>query len=118
MLPLLEQWPQGLDTPLGEMGTHLSGGEKQKVALARALLLRPSILLLDETTNALSIEHESAILKKLFEVIPTIILSSHRPSCYAQLDHIFKIDQKQLQPMILQKPLLQRTLSENPFLYA
>lgn len=93
---LLQQLPQGLDTPLGEMGTKLSGGEKQKIALARALLLKPSILLLDETTNALSIAQEQSILQTLFETIPTIILSSHRPSAHLNMDYVFKIHEKNI----------------------
>lgn len=94
---LLEQLPQGLDSIVGEMGTKLSGGEKQKIALARALLVKPFILLLDETTNALSIEHESQILDCLFDKIPTIILSSHRSSTHKKLDQILTITQGTVQ---------------------
>src|SRR5207248_777851 len=96
LIALLRQLPQGLDTPLGEMGTKLSGGEKQKIALARALLLKPAILLLDETTNALSIEQEQSLLQTLFETIPTIILSSHRPSAHLTMDYVFKIHDKNI----------------------
>ncbi len=98
LLAFVKQLPHGLDTPVGEMGTKLSGGEKQKIALARAFLLKPTILLLDETTNALSLEHEQIILDLLFESIPSIILSSHRPSAHQKLDQIFKIHDKQLLP--------------------
>lgn len=90
---LLRQLPEGLDSVVGEMGTKLSGGEKQKIALARALLLKPLILLLDETTNSLSIEHESQILDRLFDQIQTVILSSHRPSAHQKLDQILTLSQ-------------------------
>jgi ABC-type multidrug transport system fused ATPase/permease subunit len=91
LLSLIQQMPNGLDTLVGEMGIKLSGGEKQKVALARALLLKPDILLLDETTSSLSVESENAILHTLFSEISTVILTSHRTSMLHQVDRIIRI---------------------------
>jgi len=105
----LKQMPLGLDTLIGEMGIRLSGGEKQKVALARALLLKPDILLLDETTNALSIEAEKSILKIIFSEIPTVILVSHRLSAVASVDELYTLNDGKLQLSQL-TPLLEEVL--------
>ncbi len=93
LMEVIQQMPKGLDTVVGEMGIKLSAGEKQKVALARALLLKPDVLLLDETTNSLNTESERAILNILFYRIPTIILASHRLSTLNVLDQILKIEE-------------------------
>lgn len=90
---LVQQMPNGLDTLVGEMGIKLSGGEKQKVALARALLLKPEILLLDETTSALSLDSERDILEIIFSEISTVVLTSHRISMLEQVDRVIEIQQ-------------------------
>lgn len=92
----IQQMPNGLDTLVGEMGLKLSGGEKQKVALARALLLQPEILLLDETTNALSVDSERDILEIIFSEIPTVVLTSHRTSILEQVDRVIEIQNGKL----------------------
>lgn len=96
LMELIHQIPNGLDTLVGEMGIKLSGGEKQKVALARALLLKPNILLLDETTSSLSIENEREILDIIFSEIPTVILTSHRTSMLEQVNRVIKIQNGKL----------------------
>ena len=88
---LIQTLPNGLNSLVGEMGTKLSGGEKQKIALARALLLKPDILLLDETTSALNFESEKQVLNALSSIIPTIILASHRTSTLPYMDQILKL---------------------------
>jgi len=92
LIELIEKMPLGLETLVGEMGTKLSGGEKQKVALTRALLLKPDILLLDETTNSLNVESESQILEAIFSTIPTVIIATHRSSTLEQVDKILKLE--------------------------
>ena len=57
--------PQGLDTVVGERGVSLSGGQRQRIALARALVRRPALLLLDDTTSALDPATEGAVLGNL-----------------------------------------------------
>ncbi len=91
LLDTIEHMEKGFDTLVGEMGTKLSGGEKQKVALARALLLKPEILLLDETTSSLNNESEKKILKVLFSSIPTVILTSHKTSILGCVHKILKM---------------------------
>ncbi len=91
LMELIAQMPLGFDTLVGEMGIKLSGGEKQKVALARALLLRPDILLLDETTNSLNIESEQKLLNIIFQSIPTVILVCHKAISLPGLNRILRM---------------------------
>src|SRR5262249_35114557 len=71
----------GLDTIVGERGTLLSGGERQRISLARAILRRPRLLVLDEATNAIDVEAERAFLEGLVRQSPrpTIVIIAHRP---------------------------------------
>ena len=77
---LVGRLPQGLDTVVGERGVALSGGERQRAALARALLRRPRLLLLDDALSAVDAETESRILENLrgFLGLATLVLATHR----------------------------------------
>lgn len=77
--------PQGLDEVVGERGVRLSGGERQRLALARALIRRPRVLILDEATNALDLPSEARILARLaaLEWQPTLLIVAHRPEALA-----------------------------------
>jgi ATP-binding cassette subfamily C protein len=72
--------PQGLETWVGERGVRLSGGEKQRLALARALLRQPQLLILDEATSALDREHQQVILEalKTLHGQMTVLIVTHR----------------------------------------
>jgi ATP-binding cassette subfamily C protein len=72
----------GLDTNVGEMGSKLSGGQRQRLSLARALVTRPKVLVLDEVTSALDPETESSIVRNISRLRGefTIIVITHRPA--------------------------------------
>ncbi len=98
ILPFIEKLPQGLDTEVGERGLKLSGGEKQRVAIARTLVKDPPILLLDEATSALDSRTEQEILKTLRRLSEqrTTIAIAHRLSTIADADQILVLDQGRL----------------------
>ncbi|MCV3273981.1 type I secretion system permease/ATPase [Roseobacter sinensis] len=88
--------PEGLDMFIGEQGKHLSGGQKQGVALARLLLRRPKTLFLDEPTNAMDQRMQGQIIRRLEELNRTgvgLIISTHRQSLAAMADRLVVLDQ-------------------------
>ena len=86
--------PQGLDTIVGERGYRLSGGEKQRVALARLLLKAPALVVLDEATAHLDAESEAAVQRALAETLSgrTSLVIAHRLSTVRNADQILVID--------------------------
>jgi len=94
ILPFINRLPQGFDTQVGERGLKLSGGEKQRVAIARTLLKDPPIMLLDEATSALDSRTEQAILATLRKIARgrTSLAIAHRLSTIADADLINVID--------------------------
>lgn len=85
--------PQGMDQVIGEKGTKLSGGQRQRISIARALLRRPKLLILDEATTALDPETEAAIcrtLRGLREEV-TILAISHQPALREVADQVYQV---------------------------
>ncbi|MFU7528733.1 ABCB family ABC transporter ATP-binding protein/permease [Qipengyuania sp. ASV99] len=98
LMPLIERLPDGFDTTVGERGLKLSGGEKQRVAIARTLVKNPPILLLDEATSALDTRTEQEILGTLKRLAQgrTTIAIAHRLSTIADADRILVLDDGKL----------------------
>jgi len=94
ILKFIESLPQGWDTVVGERGLKLSGGEKQRVAIARTLLKNPAILILDEATSALDTKTEKAIQSELLEIARsrTSLIIAHRLSTVVEADEILVIE--------------------------
>lgn len=89
------EMPDGYDTIVGERGVGLSGGQKQRISLARALLKKPSVLILDDTTSAVDMETEAQIQKELksLENNQTVFIIAHRISSIKDADLILVLDQ-------------------------
>ena len=86
--------PDGLDSNAGEMGGRLSGGQRQRIALARALVGRPKLLILDEVTSALDPETEASICRNALGLAGefTIIAITHRPAWSKIADRLYKVE--------------------------
>lgn len=98
LMPLIERLPKGFATEVGERGLKLSGGEKQRVAIARTLVKNPPILLLDEATSALDTRTEQDILATLDRVSSgrTSLSIAHRLSTIAEADTILVLNEGRL----------------------
>ncbi len=119
----IEKLPNGFYTNLGEKGVRLSGGEKQRIVIARALLHEPKILLLDEATNSLDAESEKLIqiaLEKLMARCTTIVIA-HRFSTVLKSDRIIVLENGKIvqhgkhDELIVQKSGLYARLAELQF---
>lgn len=87
--------PQGLDTIIGDRGVRFSGGERQRLVIARAILRKPSILVLDEATSALDTENEAGIQEALdlLKGKITLVVIAHRLSTIRNADQVIVLDQ-------------------------
>lgn len=96
---LVESWPGGLEAPITESGRSLSEGQRQRIALARALYRDASVLLLDEATNALDADTEALIMQTLADqkaAGKTLIMVSHRPQSLRICDTVYEMRSGQL----------------------
>ncbi len=82
--------PWGLDTRIGEQGMALSGGQRQRIALARAILAKPDVLILDDPLSALDVHTEERVTQALHEILAdaTALVVAHRPSTVALADTV------------------------------
>ena len=92
---IVARMPNGLDSVVGERGALLSGGERQRLAIARALLRRPRLLILDEATNAIDEASEAALLDRLaaLDPRPTILIVAHRDSSLSRCDALIRVEE-------------------------
>ncbi len=97
-LEFIEKLPDQFETIVGDRGALLSGGEKQRISLARAFLRDAPIFILDEATSALDIESEIAIQKALHYIEnKTVIIVAHRPTTIKNADVVITVENKQIQ---------------------
>ncbi|MBG0567589.1 ABC transporter ATP-binding protein [Actinoplanes aureus] len=94
LIPVVAALPRGLDTPVGERGGRLSGGQRQRVAIARCLLSRPEVILLDEPTAHLDPDGERALAAALREVarVCALVVIAHRFSTVRSADRVLVVD--------------------------
>jgi ATP-binding cassette subfamily B protein len=92
---LIRRLPEGYDTQAGERGLALSAGERQRIALARALLRKPSVLLLDEPTSALDPATERIVARNLRQSMRgrTVIIITHRPALSEMADQVVNLSE-------------------------
>nr|WP_144929088.1 thiol reductant ABC exporter subunit CydD [Paenibacillus bovis] len=98
LLPLIATLEHGLDTPIGEAGRGISGGEKQRIALARAFLKNPSVILFDEPTTGLDLETEQILQAAMMELskTATVITVAHRLHTIKIADKILFLEHGEL----------------------
>jgi ABC-type multidrug transport system fused ATPase/permease subunit len=92
---LVESLPSGLETRVGDRGYSLSGGQRQRLALARALLAKPAVLLLDDCTSALDAETEARVFAALDDLLPgaTRLIVSHKAASLRKADSIVVLEE-------------------------
>jgi ABC-type multidrug transport system fused ATPase/permease subunit len=91
----------GIETEVGERGARVSGGQKQRLGIARALYREPALLILDESTSSLDVKTEAEILETLsgLKGQVTMIIVSHRQSAIKDCDRIIKVSEGSLEPL-------------------
>ena len=91
----ISRHPMGYDAPVGERGEGLSGGQRQTIALARAMLLRPNVFVCDEPTNAMDVQAEQSFTNHIscYSKAKTLILITHRQQLLPLVDRLILIDQ-------------------------
>ena len=94
----IEKFPQGYDTYIEQGGTNVSGGQKQRLCIARALLKKPKVLILDDSTSAVDTKTDAIIRKNLKEIVPdtTKIIIAQRISSIECADQIIVMDNGQI----------------------
>jgi ATP-binding cassette subfamily C protein len=97
--------PGGLDGRVGENGALISGGERQRLALARALLRRPRLLILDEATNAVDLDGEARLLAAVRAGSPgmSVILIAHRRESLAACDTVLRLEAGRVAPARMER---------------
>ncbi|WP_256758593.1 ABC transporter ATP-binding protein [Cohnella sp. WQ 127256] len=114
------QLPNGYDTMLGQRGINLSGGQKQRISIARALIRKPVILLLDDSTSALDVQTEAALLQGINSMACTTFLITQKISSTMNADLILLLDEGRLigqgnHAQLMEASTLYRRIYESQF---
>ena len=106
----IQRMPQGYDTVIGDRGERMSGGQRQRLAIARALLKNSPILILDEATSELDTESEQLVQKALSNLMAgrTVIVIAHRLSTVRRADKIVVIDQGRIRELGTHQDLIRK----------
>lgn len=96
ILEEIERFPQGWDTIVGESGVRLSGGQKQRLALARILLRKSELIILDDVLSAVDHTTERRLIENLLGTQATLLIASHRTSILEPCDEVWVLDKGQL----------------------
>ena len=106
----IQRMPQGYDTVIGDRGERMSGGQRQRLAIARALLKNSPILILDEATSELDTESEQLVQKALSNLMTgrTVIVIAHRLSTVRRADKIVVIDQGRIRELGTHQDLIRK----------
>lgn len=94
----VEELPEGLDTTIGDRGVRISGGQRQRLGIARALYHNPEILVFDEATSALDNDTEKAVMDAInsFHGRKTMVIIAHRLNTIAKCDVIYKVEDEKI----------------------
>lgn len=103
----VEELPEGLETTIGDRGVRISGGQRQRLGIARALYHNPEILVFDEATSALDGETESAVMEAVnsFHGKKTMVIIAHRLNTIAKCDVIYKVENEKITQTVLEREI-------------
>lgn len=101
----VEELPEGLDTTIGDRGVRISGGQRQRLGIARALYHNPEILVFDEATSALDGDTEKAVMDAVnsFHGRKTMVIIAHRLNTIAKCDVIYKVENEKIVETVLEQ---------------
>lgn len=101
----VEELPEGLDTTIGDRGVRISGGQRQRLGIARALYHNPEILVFDEATSALDTDTEKAVMDAInsFHGRKTMVIIAHRLNTIAKCDVIYKVEDEKITETVLEE---------------
>lgn len=105
----VERFPKGYFTRVGQKGVNLSGGQKQRLSIARALVRKPSILILDDSTSALDVKTEAALWQELDQEKATMLVVTQKIRTAMRADHILLLEEGEISAYGTHEELLEHS---------